>query len=374
MEEVQGPRRLKTADVLRGILILGVVFVHMFMLNSVDDPGREVPLPLQALYISLTGFFVISGYFLPSGDFIRRIKKRTSLLIVLVLCSIILPVALYVWLWVLGQPSTLDDLWLSIVASFGNSNLFEPLDTASPIKMCYSAYAQYFLWVMLWSFPIFYAIADRVLADRRLFAVAILSLLVAEAVLVLINKTLPFDFSLVPISVAFMLLGASLSRKSFFEDLETSRLGSIGTWTPLIASLLVLAILMYLFPPGVKFNFTYFGEYGGLSAFPFLFEGLLVFVIFSYVSMIIARIPVISDVFAICGKYSLALCVLHVFVVRMILALFYTLPVDTVFPPMSTMQTLALGIFDVVFIVALCMLIERRKARRNCQTPTAESD
>jgi hypothetical protein len=151
-------------------------------------------------------------------------------------------------------------------------------------------------------------------------------------------------------------------------------LGSIGTWTPLIASLLVLAILMYLFPPGVKFNFTYFGEYGGLSAFPFLFEGLLVFVIFSYVSMIIARIPVISDVFAICGKYSLALCVLHVFVVRMILALFYTLPVDTVFPPMSTMQTLALGIFDVVFIVALCMLIERRKARRNCQTPTAESD
>jgi len=130
-------------------------------------------------------------------------------------------------------------------------------------------------------------------------------------------------------------------------------------------------VLVYLFPPGVKFNFAYFGEYGGLSAFPFFIEGILVFIVFSYVAMLFARIPLLSDMFAVCGKYSLALAVLHIFVVRVILALFYTLPTDTVFPPLSTVQTLALAVFDVVFIVGVCMLVDRRKASRSGEARTA---
>ena len=365
MDDVQRPRRLKTADVLKGALILGVVFVHMFMLNKVDDTGRTISPILQPLYMGLISFLVISGYFIPSGDYFQKVKKRSKLLITLVVCSLVLPVALYIWLWLLGQPSTLDDLWLSIVASFGNQNVFEPLGTPDSIKVCYSAYAQYFLWVMFWSFLILYAISDRVLADIRLFAVTLLLLLAAEAVLVYIGVKLPFYFTLVPISVAFMLAGAFLSKKNFLEELETAELKSFRTWVPLILSLMALAALVYLFPPGVKFNFSYFGEYGGLSAFPFFIEALLVFVIFSYVSVLLARIPLLSDALAVCGKYSLALAVIHIFVVRVILALFYTLPTDTVFPPLSTVQILALGIFDVVFIVALCVLVEKKKARRD---------
>ena len=364
MGELQGPGRLKTADVLKGILILGVVFVHMFMLNEVDNSGRSVSLVLQPLYMGLIGFFVISGYFLPSGDYITRIKKRSGLLIALTVCSLVLPVALYIWLWALGQPSTIDDLVNSIVASFDNQNLFSPLDKANPIKVCFSAYAQYFLWVMFWSFLIFYTIADRVLADRRLFAVTILLLLAAEAVFVYIDRTLPFDATLIPICVAFMLLGAALSKKHFLERLETAEWKSLSTWTPLIASLLVLAVLIYLFPPGVKFNFTYFGEYGGLSAFPFFVEGALVFIIFSYLSMINARIPVLSYILSVCGRYCLALALFHIFVVRVILAVFYTLPTDTVFPPLSTVQILVLAFFDIAFIIILRMLVEKKKADR----------
>jgi len=371
MEDVPVSGRLKTADVLKGVLILGVIFVHMFMLNQVDDTGRSISPILQPLYMGLIGFFVISGYFLPSGSYIQKIRKRSKLLIVLVVCSTVLPIALYLWLWMLGQPSTLDDLWMSIVASFGNQSIFMPLDTADPIKVCYSAYTHYFLWVMLWSFFIFYAIADRVLADLRLFAVTLILLLASEAVLVYIGVKLPFYSTLIPISVAFMLIGASLSQKRFLEKLETAKLKSFGTWMPLILSLLALAILVYLFPPGVKFNFSYFGEYGGMSAFPFFIEGILVFVIFSYVSMLIARIPLLSDMFAICGKYTLALAVIHIFVVRVVLALFYTLPTETVFPPLSTVQILVLGVFDVVFIVGACMLIDRRKAGRKNNTSTA---
>ena len=358
------PVRLKTADVLKGGLILGIVFVHMFMLNKVDDTGRAVSPILQPVYMGLISFFVISGYFIPSGDYIQRIKKRSKLLIVLVVCSIVLPVALYLWLWLLGQPSTLDDLWLSIVASFGNQNVFQPLGTPDSIKVCYSAYAQYFLWVMFWSFLIFYAIADRVLADRRLFIVTILLLLAAEAVLVYIGVKLPFYFTLVPISIAFMLAGAFLSKRCFLEKLETAELGCFKTWMPLIASLLALAVLVFLFPPGVKFNFSYFGEYGGMSAFPFFVEGLLVFVIFSYISVLLGRIPLVSDILAVCGKYCLEIAVIHIFVVRVILALFYTLPTDTVFPPLSTVQILILGVFDVAFIVAICILVDRMKERR----------
>lgn len=105
----------------------------------------------------------------------------------------------------------------------------------------------------------------------------------------------------------FMLFGGFLSQKDFLEKLEMAKWKSFGTWMPLILSLFALTILVYLFPPGVKFNYSYFGEYGGMSAFPFFVEGLLVFVIFSYASMLIARIPLLSDMFAICGKYSLAL-------------------------------------------------------------------
>ena len=371
MRDIVAPSRLKTADVLKGILILGVVFVHMFMLNQVDDTGRSVSLILQPLYVGLIGFFVVAGYFLPSGDYVRRIMKRSKLLIVLVVCSVAFPVILYLWLWVLGQPSTLDDLWLSIVSSFGNQSLFKPLDSPDPIKVCYSAYAHYFLWVMLWSFFIFYAIVDRVLADRRLFAVTLVLLLAAEAALVYIGVKLPFDSDLIPISIAFMLIGAYLSRMRFLEKLEDAELRSSRTWLPLIASLLALAVLVYLFPPGVKFNFAYFGEYGGLSALPFFIEGILVFIVFSYVSMLFARIPLLSDMFAICGKYSLALAVLHIFVVRVVLALFYTLPTDAVFPPLSAVQTLAMGVFVVVFTVGVCMLVDRRKANRNEGAPTA---
>ena len=75
--------------------------------------------------------------------------------------------------------------------------------------------------------------------------------------------------------------------------------------------------------------------------------------------------------FAICGKYSLALAVLHIFVVRVVLALFYTLPTDMVFPPLSAVQTLAMGVFAVVFTVGACMLVDRRKANRKDGAPTA---
>ena len=97
-----------------------------------------------------------------------------------------------------------------------------------------------------------------------------------------------------------------------------------------------------------------------------LYVGLIgFFVIFSYVSMLIARIPLLSDMIAICGKYSLALAVIHIFLVRVVLALFYTLPTDTVFPPLSTVQILVLGVFDVVTIVTACMLIDKKKTDRN---------
>ena len=87
--------------------------------------------------------------------------------------------------------------------------------------------------------------------------------------------------------------------------------------------------------------------------------------------MILARIPLLSDIFSICGKYSLALAVLHIFVVRFILAMFYTMPTDTVFPPLSTLQILTLGIFDVAFIIAVCTIIEKRKTVRKDRAETA---
>lgn len=365
MGPIQRSERLKSADVLRGILILGVVFVHMLMLGKVVDSTRSVSLFIQPPYLGLMGFFVITGYFIPSGSYAQRVGKRLKLLMALVVCSIVLPVAMYLWLWVLGQPSTVDDLWLSIVASFGNQNLFEPLSIPNPNKVCFSAYAQYFLWVIFWAFLILYAIADRVLADLRLFAVTLIVLLASEAFLVFMGMRLPFYATLFPIAVAFMLAGAFLSRRRYLEGLEVAGWRSPRTWAPLVLSVCALVVLIYLFPPGARFNFSDFGEYGGMSAFPFFVEGMLVFVVLSYVSVLVARIPLLSDAIALCGKHCLALALLHVFVVRVVLALFYTMPDDLVFPPLPAVQMVMLGVFDVVLIVAVCVLIDRKRAGRS---------
>lgn len=357
--------RIRTADVLKGAMILGIVFVHLFMLNAVDDTERTASLLAQVVYMGLVGFFFISGYFHRPGSSLREnLIKRSKLLVALLICSLVLPILLYIWLWVLGQPATVDDLWISIVASLGNQNDFMPLDAPDPIKVCYSAYTHYFLWVMLVSFIIFYAIADRVVSDRRLFAVTLVLLLAAQAILCYWNMKLPFFSTLVPIAAAFMLAGRYLSGYQVLERLDTGNWRNPRYWAPLAVCIPLLVALICLFPPGVRFNFLYLGEYGGLSAFPYFAEGLLVFIIFSYVAAIVSKIPVLSNVLELCGKHSLALALLHIFFVRLILALFFILPTDEVFPPVPLWQMAVLGIIDVALILILCHLAARWSQKR----------
>lgn len=77
MESYETSGRLRTADVLKGILILGIVFVHIFMLNESGILERTISPILQCLYLGLIGFFVTSGYFLPYGNYID--KSRSAL-------------------------------------------------------------------------------------------------------------------------------------------------------------------------------------------------------------------------------------------------------------------------------------------------------
>ena len=63
--------RLSSVDILKGIIIIGVVLTHTVIRRG--DNGGEIPLFMQALYLLLMAFFLISRYFYRLGKgFIPR--------------------------------------------------------------------------------------------------------------------------------------------------------------------------------------------------------------------------------------------------------------------------------------------------------------
>lgn len=360
--ELSNQGRLKSADILKGMIMVTIVIAHLLWLGpSKGEGSRDTSIILQVLYLGLLSFFIISGYFYkPGRSFKENMRKRSmQLLVALIVCSIVLPIALYAWFLILGQPQTTDDLWLSILAGLGLTDIFEPSSTVPAVKVCYSAYVHYFLWTMFWSFIVFYSIADRILEDRRKLVASLIGLLVLQAILVVWGMKLPFFINLTPIAISLMIMGAFLSRQKLLERLESSKIKNPKFWGLLIASAVTVAVLAILSPPGIKFDHMYFGDNGWISVFPFFVESVLVFIILSYFALLISKIPGLKQIFSLCGRHSLGLALFHVFVAKVIVTIFYTMPTTSTLPAMPTTTLILLGVADIAIILILIELTNR---------------
>jgi len=349
--------RIKSLDVLKGVIILLIVLSHIVL--SSDRDGGPSSLIIQTLYLGLMSFFMISGYFYrPQNGFLVNIKKRlVQLLVALVICIVVLTIAMFVWLTLLGySPGLMDILQSFIWSPGGYLLLFESVNIPYHYPLTASCIGYYFLWAMMLAFIIFYALADRVIKDIRLSVITIISLLaVTVAICEFLPINLPLVAQLAPISAAMMFIGAVLSKYKVIEKIESFEFKNPRHWLGMVMTIVLLAVSVILFPPGTGFDLLYYGEYGGLSVFPYAVSSVLAFLSYSYLSMLVSRIPYLSDLLMMIGRHTLGILLLHGFFAKAIFATMHPLVTTSWFPPTATMtESLIVAAVVLVICIILC--------------------
>jgi fucose 4-O-acetylase-like acetyltransferase len=364
MNETTAPsqkNRVATTDVIKGVLIIGIVIIHLLILTGPFN-ARHAPLIFECLYLGLMCFFIISGYFFrPEKSFAENTKKRfKQLLISIVAATLILSTLFYLWMMAWGKAPSLDDLLWTFQYGLGLDDLWlDPWDCADK-PICLVAVSNYFLWVMLFSFVVFYATAKRVISDKRIFAVALIALLVIQALLTgYFRHVLPFFIHLTPMGIAFMYTGAFLAKYRFIETIDALPLRDVKKWIPLPICAVATYVMVMFIPNKCSFDLMIFGDNGGLSVFTFYVESLLAMVFYVYACALISRIPLVRSAFTISGKHTLAITYLHGFVAKFMMVPFFTFTTASVFPPGLSKGALVLfGIVVVIVILVGCYVKE----------------
>jgi len=349
--------RLSSVDILKGLTIVCIVLVHVVIRRG--EGGGEMPLFMQALYLILMVFFLISGYFYrPGKGFVYNMKKRVLQLgIAIVICSFVLTAIISVWLFIFGQSpeDPVYDYFEAVLRALNLTNLFEPVGEVllSPISGASIGY--YYIWVMLIAFIIFYGLADHVMDDWYKIAATIIALLVITCLMVeFVGVVLPFFAHLSPIAAAFMFMGAALSKLKVVERIESFEFKSARYWSLLIVSAVCLVVLLVLFHPGSGFDQLYFGSMGGLSAFVYFIQATLMFIICLYVAALLSKVPGLTWFFSLFGRHTLGILLLHGFFIKMMMVPFFQMTDEMWFPGgMSAVQMvlLAIGVFGACLLV-----------------------
>ena len=346
MERTDGGR-LRSADVFKGLAIFFIAVLHLAIAARA---GMDAPAPaVQALYLGLMGFFIMSGYFLaPGRGFKGSMRRRCkSILLALIAAATVLSLASFAWCCLWEQPTDAQDLLQCLIRTFALELSFVPYDDVVPWAVCGFSMGYYFLWCMLFAFLLFYAVADRIRDDVRLGILVVAALVTATAAYrEALGFTLPMYVNLSPIAAAFMICGMYMRERGLIGWVESGRIRSLGWWGLFLGSTGILLIMVHILPPGIFFDRMGFGEYGGYSAFPYMVEGVLAFVTILYMSFFISKVPVLSEALERLGRHTLGILLLHVFVAKMALAPFF------VFDESSCLPTDFAGIARVLFSLA----------------------
>jgi len=352
--------RIEYVDALKGAIIIAVVFVHLVMLTGMDREGSggEMPLFLQALYLGLMGYFVISGYFFrPGRGFAENMRRRgLQLVTALLICTFVLTTVLYLWANLFGQCLGTDDYVDAIVQCFGSMLSFEDISSTLWSPLSSPSVGYYYLWAMLGAFVMFYAVADRIHGDLRLEVAAMVILLAVQCLYIeFIHLRLPLYVHISPLAAAFMVLGMTLKEGNVLQRIGEFRVREAGFWGLFLGCLAGVAVLVYLLHPNVMFDKCYFGAYGGLSVFSYFIEASLMFMVLAYVMLFITKVPLLHIPFTEMGKHTLGTMLLHAFIPKMLLIPFFTFA-GGVMPP-----GLGMGLSVTVVLVTLiiCYMVCR---------------
>lgn len=370
----ESSQRLVTADILKGLLIVAIVFIHLVISRSdvlfsgadaalLDDgsvSSVDAGLIVQAFYLGLMAFLMLSGYFFkPGRGFLVNMRKRSiQLVLALSICAVVIPIVMYAWMAILGKAPGLDDLINAFQWGFGLNGVFEPLDVFTEHPLCGACVGYYFLWAMVWGFVIFYALADRIHDDWRKSLACVLILFI---VTILLKEFLPIKLPMYcqmgPVTAAFMIIGMMLSKHGLIERIENFQLRSGWNWAVFLGSLAAVVILVILFPPGLEFDYMSFGEYGGYSVFIYSIEALAMFIVYIHISLFLSKMVIVSDAFRISGQHSLGILLLHGSVATFMVMPFYEFTHGSWFPDsMGLIPSLIVAVSTIVICIAISIL------------------
>lgn len=349
--------RCSSVDILKGITIIGIVLTHVVIRRT--DGGGETPLFMQVLYLMLMVFFFISGYFYrPGNSFVHNMKKRVIQLgVAIVICSVVLPLIISVWLFIFGQSPAdpLIDYFNAVLRSLNLTDLFEPVTTSCITPISGASIGYYYVEVMLFAFIIFYGLAKYVMDNWYRIAAVIIALLVITCLMVeFVGLRFPFFSHLSPIAAAFMFMGAAFAKLNLVDKVQSFEFRSAKYWLPFIVCLVCGVVLSILFHPGVGFDAFYFGSFGGMSVYIYFIEATLMFVAFLYVAALFSKIPGFTGFFTMFGKHTLGILLLHGFFIKMMMIPFFQMTDEMWFPGgMSIVQMalLAVGVFTACLLV-----------------------
>ncbi len=366
--------RFVSVDVLKGMLIIGIVFVHIVivrmdvLLSGADAAGTGVlsdnlagagSLVIQALYLGLMAFFIISGYFYrPGRGFKDNMKKRLpQMIIVPAICAVVLPSITYCIMAVCGKAPGPEDLITAFQWGFGLNGVFTSYDGFSVHPMCGGCIGYYYIWAMLWGFIIFYAVADYVHDDWRKIAAAIIVLLIITLLLKeFLPVKLPMYAQLGPIAAAFMLVGMAVGKYDLIEKVERFSLLSGRSWALFLGPLIAVIVLVAIFSPGTDFPAMGFGDFGGYSVFIYFVEAKAMFVVLLHVAQLFSHMIGINRMFRTAGRHSLGLLLLHGSLATMMIVPFYDLPNSDWFPDeMGLVPSLIVAVLSIVLSIAICV-------------------
>ena len=372
--------RFESIDVIKGFIILVVVCGHLMVSSTGSESDRGLPLFMQICYLGLMSFFIISGYFFrPGRGFVENMKRRgIQLALATAICAVVLPIITYIWLAICGQTSDPSDILRAIIGAF---QLHDPLETLGPVNSyvaCASSVGYYFLWAMMGGFIIFYALADYVMDDKMKLALTIIALTaIFMAYTEYCPVRLPFFFQLAPLAALFMFAGAILARMKIIERIEEFQWKTLNYWKPFLICFVAGVVLCNLLPPGIKFDWAIFGDYGGLSVVPFIIEAVLMFVVYVYIAKFVAQLPLLPRLFNIAGQHTLGMLLYHGFLATIILAPFYTIPTTSWFPAeMGLTNRIALAVVVIILSLVICIygpkLLDKVRGRGKAFKDTSE--
>ncbi len=317
--------RSQSMDIFKGVAISIIVILHIGIVakSNVGDPAP----PVQALYLGLVGFFIMSGYFFkPGRGFRENMRRRVKvLLLALLVAAFGLSLISFLWCSLWGQPTDFEDLLHCIGRAFTLERSFVDFDAKIPWAICGFTMGYYFLWVLLGACIIFYAVADRIRDDWKLGLVVVAILLIITIVYrELFSFSLPFNINLCPMAAVFMIVGMYLAKLDLAGMIESARVKDPKYWGLFLGSTAVLLVMVYTLPPSIDFDFMDFGQYGGYSAIPYVVEGTLAFIMLLYLFFFLSKVPLISSLFVVIGRHTMGILILHVFIAKVIMAPFFT--------------------------------------------------
>ena len=355
--------RIVTLDLMKGIAIVGVVVLHLAVLqmhSGAMDDGSNFSFSVKAIpYSVFCAFIIISGYFHVRGrGFLENIKKRIlRYLIYFVIAVFLLNSAMYLILLLQGydlDPSSLwDVIWKTLVGKGAFSNLQDAAVYGGAILAPFEVtHALYFFQLLIVGFVIFYAVADRVLDDnRKLFAAIFILITITVLYIQFVGILLPFYAHLGPLAAAFLLIGAYMKKIDFYGRLENATKDK-KYWPIFAASIIVLLAMCFLTPKDPSLLNCNVGPFGGFSFYTFVILTIAGCVAFSYIMSWFKDLRVMKGTFGKAGECTIEIFVFHMFVAKCLACPFVTFDTEVWFH-LSFVQGFILAIVTCAVIVVL---------------------